>query len=111
MNREQTLNHAKEAAYHLSLAVNSFDAGEAGEEIVRGILNDHRCIQQAIFDAVIIPLVREMGNRFDADRGVDPRNYMAAKWCATVCQELDRLEAQRKAERECRANAQECGGF
>ncbi len=129
MNREQTLKHAEEAAHHLLLAINSFVPDEAGKEIALEIFRGHPCLQENVFDAVIIPLVRKMGKRFDTDIGIDARNYQAGKWCSTVCHELDRLEAERKAEREweesrrwameaagcgeeeCRANAAECGGF
>lgn len=64
---------------------------EYREMFVDRLCSMHRTLQQVMVGEVVIPIIREMANRFTSNRDMDGCNEYACKVCAAM---LNGLEAE-----------------
>ena len=75
--------NAQTAATALERAINSFGSGEGSAYIVDKMLSMHRTLNQKFTGEIILPFIREMAKKYDAQR-YDLRNEAACKICRVM---------------------------
>lgn len=75
-----TENNAETAAVAVERFINNFGSGEASKAFVESMLTMHRTLNQKFTGEIILPFIRAMAQKYDAQR-FDLRNEAACKVC------------------------------